>query len=334
MEVWTGLDSYRPDPDRPLILALGNFDGVHVGHQEILGRIVERAKEVGGSAGVFTFWEHPQRVLHDSGKPALLTSIEQRLFLIQERGADICFLLHFTSAFSKTQATDFVEKWLIRKVGAKEIYLGYNAHFGYGREGDSQLMQEASGRLGFDFFEAAPVKVNGEFVSSSLVRKLVLEGELERVQRILDRPFSLFATVVRGGGMGKALGFPTANLKPHNEVLPPRGVYPVEVRTLQFTLRKSGQEGRLEFISGQQGPWHQGVLNYGLRPTFGPSASLVPEVFLFDFSSDIYGKTVEIVFHPRLRDERTFVGAPALVRAIEEDVARARKYFTQSFTRA
>lgn len=336
MKVWTKIDRYQPDPERPLILALGNFDGLHQGHRKILQGVLASAKRRKGMAGILTFYEHPQRVLHGSQEPALLTSPQHRLLLLQEAGIEVCFLLHFTLELSRVAPDVFVKEWLLGRLGAKELHLGYNAHFGFGRRGDGALMRQLSKEHGFDFSEAEPVAVEGAFVSSSLIRKTIQEGDLERARLFLGRPFSLFASVVKGKGRGKKLGFPTANLRPHSEILPPQGVYPVEVRIHSFHLRPVQEEEEYRYEVEPPGEWRPGILNYGVRPTFDDSeGERVPEVFLFDFEGDLYGKTVEVLFHPRLREEKRFQSREELAEAIEEDVNRAEAYFRKinSFTR-
>lgn len=329
MRVWTRLENYQKDSARPLILALGNFDGLHSGHQEILQRVRDRARLRNGIPAVLTFFEHPQRVLHHSSRLSLLTSPQHRLLLFHEKRIEICFLVSFTIPFSKTTPETFVEEWLVQRLGVGEVHLGYNAHFGFDRKGDARLMRELAARLGFEFHESSPVKIEGEFISSSLIRRLIQEGELGQAKRFLGRPFSILASVVRGSGRGKELGFPTANLKPHSEILPPRGVYPVEVREACFHLRPTGRENEFEHQWEQVGEWRQGILNYGVRPTFEGTGEAVPEVFLFDFTGNLYGKTVEVIFHPRLREEEAFRNARELTQAIEKDVADAGRYFAK-----
>ena len=330
MKVWTRLDHYPRDVAAPLILALGNFDGVHAGHRKILARAVERAKKLQGNPAIFTFSEHPQKVLHHGHQPSLLTSPQHRLLLFQELGIEVSFLLPFTMDFSKIDAETFVAQWLVEKLRVKEIHLGYNAHFGFDRRGDGKLMKDLARKLGFQFEEAEPVKINGEFVSSSLIRKKIQEGDLVKAGQLLGRPFSIFASVVRGKGRGKTLGFPTANLRPHSEILPPRGVYPVEVRERAFHLKPGEFKDAFDLVVERPGKWHQGVLNYGNRPTFESGDSLVPEVFIFDYSGDLYGKTLEVLFHPRLREEKAFKSSADLVAAIHEDIAKTKRYFQKA----
>ena len=327
MRVWTRLENYSKDSRPPLILALGNFDGVHTGHQRILRKAVERAGQLGGVAAALTFAEHPQRVLHPTKEPTLLTSPEHRLLLLQGFGIETCFLLSFTISFARIDAETFVKEWLVDRLGVREIHLGYNAHFGFDRKGDSNLMRNLSKQLHFEFYEADPVEVDGDFVSSTLIRWLIREGKFVKARDFLGRPFSILASVIRGSGRGKALGCPTANLQPHSEILPPRGVYPAEVRERSFHLRPAENGGEFELVDEKPGPWLHGILNYGVRPTFGAEGPEVPEVFLLDYSGNLYGKTVEVVFHQKLRDERTFETPEKLTQAIEGDIAGVKEYF-------
>ncbi len=323
MRILKSVDSYRPDNQHPLFLGLGNFDGVHAAHEELIRRLVQLAKEAGGRSAVLTFFEHPQTVLHPGIKPQLLTSPDQKLFLLKGLGVDLCFLLPFTSHFSKTEPAEFVEEILVKKLKVRHVCLGFNARFGHNRRGDAKMMSELAARFGFEFDEMNPVKKAGDFVSSSRIRKLVEKGQLEEAFECLSRPFSIFAEVVRGEGRGAGLGTPTANLKPQNDILPPQGVYPVTVRVLKPLSKEPGDL--------EPGPWLQGVLNYGLRPTFGGSnKEAIAEVFIFDFKENLYGGLVEVVFHPLLRTERAFSGPEALKDQIAKDVEAVKHYFRQS----
>lgn len=331
MKIWTRVDLFQKDPRRPLFLALGNFDGLHLGHQRILKNVVEEARRAKGVPAILSFFEHPQKVLNQSRDPELLTSIQHRLFLFFEMGIESCFLFHFTLAFSKTPPSDFVKNILVGRLGVRQVRMGYNAHFGAGRQGNSEVMRTLARQLGFSFHEEEPVKVDDEFVSSTLIRRHVMQGELERAQTFLGRPFSIFASVVRGQERGRGLGFPTANLKPHNEILPPHGVYAVEAREKLYHLRPVSGTSEFEYVLERPGRWYQGLLNFGFRPTFELSQrSPVPEVFLFDFEGNLYGKTLEVVFRIRLREEIKFKESGELVRTIKKDVEHAKEYFRSS----
>lgn len=323
MQILSDFKQYQSD-GRPLILALGNFDGVHLGHQELLSRVTRSAKASGGTPAVLTFREHPQHILHPSSKPPLLTSLEHRLFLLAESGIELCFLMSFTPEFSRLDPSVFVRDILAGRLGAREIYLGHNARFGKNREGNADLMRSLSRECGFQFHQLEPVQAFGDTVSSSRIRTLVREGRLDEVELCLGRKFSVFGKVVKGAGRGSKIGFPTANLDVESEILPPLGVYPVEVRELE--LENPAGEAGAPFKVQKAGPWQAGILNYGYRPTFDEAEKkAVPEVYLLDFKGDLYEKTLEIRFRPKLRSEMTFSSVDALKNQIQSDILRARQ---------
>ncbi len=318
-----------PKNSRPLVLALGNFDGVHLGHQGLLARVTQSARSQNAIAAVMTFREHPQHVLHPTSKPPLLTSLEHKLFLLKEHGVELCFLLAFTTEFSSMPPEAFVREVLVGQLGVKEVYLGHNARFGRNREGDADLMRRLGRELGFAFYQLEPVQAAGDMVSSSRIRTLVREGKLDEAEICLGRKFSVFGTVVKGAGRGSKIGFPTANLEVASEILPPLGVYPVQVRELTSEAGAGSEAGVMGNL--QAGSWLPGILNYGYRPTFDEKVrKAVPEVYLFDFKGDIYGKTLEVRFYPQLRAELTFPDVSALKNQIQTDIQRARQVLAES----
>jgi len=331
MLVLRNLDSYQPNPARPLILGLGNFDGVHLGHQKLLSGVCETARQHKGMPAILTFQEHPQKILHPGSKPELLMSGDYKLFLLKEIGIELCFWLSFTEAFSKISAVEFVEDILVKKLQVKEVFLGYNAHFGHGRQGDAQLMRKLAAQFGFGFEEIEPVSVSGDFVSSTRIRKLVTEGHLDQASECLGHSFGFFGTVVKGSGRGEKLGYPTANLEVSSDVLPPYGVYPVKLRVLELEWAPPKGAPKQDFVVQDKGPWLTGIMNYGFRPTFegggGTSGKGIPEVFIFDLKEHLYGKTVEVLLHPRLRLEKKFESVEALKMQIAKDVEQAKLYF-------
>ncbi|MBI3312668.1 MAG: bifunctional riboflavin kinase/FAD synthetase [Candidatus Omnitrophica bacterium] len=312
----TDFQDFIPNPRKPLVLGLGNFDGVHLGHQALIQRVIQKAKKIHGQAALFTFRNHPQSVLHPQKPLELLTTAEHKLFLFKHYGAPLCFWQTFNRRFSKIEAEDFVKKILFQKLKVSEICLGSSAHFGHNRKGNAAFMRLLSHRLGFKFEEIPPIQKGGDIVSSSRIRRLVKSGHLEEAKDCLGRPFSIFAKVIRGKGRGKKLGFPTANLETRNSVLPPGGVYPVKLRLIQRNQKP--------------GKWLSGVLNYGIRPTFKKDGfKRVAEIFVLDFKGNLYGKTLEVVFYPKLRDEKRFAGPQVLKHQIGRDIAQAKKFFTK-----
>ena len=328
MRILDDLNLFQSSP-HPLFLGLGNFDGIHLGHRALLNEVVADARKNSGIASVLTFKEHPQQVLHPNWRPQLLMSGGYKQLKFDELGIDLCFWLSFTLEFSKLSAENFIRDILIEKLKVKKIYMGYNAFFGHNREGNAQTMEGFSRRLGFSFKKIEPVKIGGEFVSSSRVRKLITEGNFEEAEACLGGPFRIFGKVVSGAGRGKALGFPTANLKLDSGILPPFGVYPVRARVVTKTLNQEtvGEQT----LQSQFGQWNEGIMNFGLRPTFeqkGASTGAVPEVHLFSWQKDIEGANLETMVYPRLRPEKKFAGEEALKAQIHKDIRMAEAYFS------
>lgn len=324
MHLITGLDAARPSgAESGLILLLGNFDGVHAGHRQLLNWGVAEAKRTGGVATVFTFDRHPQTVLHPDSELALLTSPEQKLYLLSQCGINWCYWVPFTEAFSRLPAEKFIEDILVKRLKVSQVGLGYDARFGYRRQGDSELMKKLAAPSGFRVWTAEPLRKAGVPVSSSRIRQLLGEGKLETAHECLGRRFGFFGPVVRGRGRGAGLGVPTANLHLPGQALPPEGVYPVKARIMGIhrTFQKPGWE-TVEIKS--QSPWHAGVMNCGKRPTFEIGSARVTEVHLLDFEGDLYGSHLEIEVYPRIREEKAFANAALLKRQIEEDVHQAR----------
>ncbi|MDA9101140.1 riboflavin biosynthesis protein RibF [Omnitrophica bacterium] len=330
MRIYTETKAYSPSQNCPLVLIVGNFDGVHRGHQSLLARGIQEAARCQGKAAVLTFSKHPQAVLHPSGGPSLLTRPEHKLFLLSGYGIEDCFMLPFTKEFSELEAEQFVEQILVRQLGVHEVCLGYNAHFGYGRKGDVTLMKALAARFGFRFQETPPFKIAGEVVSSSRVRGLVQGGNLAQVQSCLNRPYGILCNVIRGAGLGKKLGFPTANLDTVGLMIPPAGVYPVRVRVLTISPKLPVKKPLAEIDFQPQAPWLQGVLNYGVRPTVdNVSASAIAEVHLPDFSADLYDQCLEVEFYPRLRAEKRFKNTQELKSQIIQDIKVMNNFFAE-----
>ena len=325
MKIVTDLARFDKKKFPKLVIALGNFDGVHRGHLEMIRMIREEAKKLGAFAAVFTFREHPQRILHRKENPPILTSLVHKLLLLQQAGLDLCILIDFTEALSQKEPDEFIRDIFVDRLGAKVVCMGFNARFGRNRSGDIKKMDELSHQYGFSFLQAPAFQVSGETVSSSMIRSLVKEGRLEQAAVLLGRPYSFFGTVVPGSGRGREIGFPTANLDPHSEVMPPEGVYAVWVRSLLCELVPN-EGGFTELQVSKGSASYQGVLNYGRRPTFESGENVVPEVHLLNFSDDLTGKTIEVTIGRRLRDERTFSSREALRCQIEIDIQESHQW--------
>ena len=303
MIVWHGLT--RCPPGTRAALALGNFDGVHLGHQAILQHVRARAQERGARALLVTFEPHPAEVLAPERRPRLLQTKRQKLAALEEAGMDAVLVLPFDLALAALSPQAFVER-LCSALTPVSVHVGTGFRFGRDRLGDVALLRTLGAEHGFAVEEVPPVEVDGQRVSSSRIREAVLAGRVDLARHLLGRPYAVEGRVVRGDGRGAALSFPTANLAVENELPPLRGVYVTE--TVALALR-----------------WPS-VTNVGVRPTFDGS-KLTVESHLIDYEGDLYGERVEARFLARLRDERRFADANALADQIACDRAAAVAWF-------
>lgn len=294
------------------VLTLGNFDGVHRGHQEILRRLVARARALDGQPIVLTFRPHPAAVLTPDRAPRLITDWRARLELIAEFGVEVTVIQRFTHTFATVDAEDFVRHMLLDNLGVRAVVVGHRVSFGHNRGGHADSLQRWGNQYGFDVEVVGPVDAGGMLVSSSAIRRAIEQGDVDRATILLGRPPSVAGHVVHGASRGHGLGFPTANLGVAGLVLPPDGVYAVRVRT------PAGQ--RL------------GVANLGVRPTFADKRRSL-EVHLLDWRGDLYSQRLEVIFVKQLRGEVRFPNPRALAAQIAQDVIAARAVLTDSKTR-
>jgi riboflavin kinase/FMN adenylyltransferase len=297
------------EPFQQPVLTIGNFDGIHLGHQSLFRKVRERAQAIRGTSLVVTFHPHPARILRSGRAPRQIVSDDNKINLIFEYGIEVVLSIPFNREFSQTSARSFVADLLVAKIGMKEIVVGYDYTFGRKREGNIHLLQELGEKLGFTVHIHPPVTVGTHVVSSTRIRELINSGAMEEAAQLLGRPFCLTGRIIPGKGIGRSLlGYPTANLDPKESLLPQRGVYLV----------------RLEHAGGT----HFGVTNVGFNPTFAGKHISV-ETFLLDFDGDLYGQELTVYFLKRLRGERTFPGPEALKIQIHKDVALARTWLVQ-----
>jgi riboflavin kinase/FMN adenylyltransferase len=290
----------------PVFLAIGVFDGVHLGHQAVIHRALGDARAAGGTAVVVTFKPHPLRVTKPEDAPRLLTSTAHKAQMIERLGVSDLLIVPFTAEFAAMPPEDFVLELHAACSPLREICVGHTWEFGKMRAGNLALLKRMGDEMGFDEVGIPAVEIGGEVVSSTLIRAAVEAGDLAKAALFLGRDFSILGTVVPGDQIGRTLGFPTANLSAHNEQFPPNGVYAVEAIHAGHTL--------------------PGVVNIGVRPTIeNASGARVMELHLFDFSADIYGQDIEVVFRRFLRPEQKFPGLEALKAQIACDVAQARQ---------
>lgn len=292
---------------RPTVLTLGVFDGLHLGHQRIMQRVVDRAKAVNAHATAITFDPHPRAVLHPESAPPLLQTLDQRLANLEVLGIEQAIVVHFDREFASKCAEDFIVDIIHDRLHAKEVYLGKGFAFGRARGGNIELLRKISPTLGFFADEVDEVQLRGQRISSSRIRELLADGRVNLVRRMLGRPYGVEGVIIRGDRRGHTIGFPTANLHPHNRVIPKFGVYATA------TLIDS--------------TWRRSITNIGVRPTFGADVDPSIESYIFDFDGELYGDVLRVRFLHRIRDERRFSGIDELKAQIEKDSRRALNYF-------
>ncbi len=289
------------------VVTIGNFDGVHLGHQKILSGVVERARANDLESAILTFYPHPACVLRPDAAPTLLMTLEQRLAAFDAMGINAALVLHFDAELAKISAEDFTKIFLIDTLRAKTILVGENFRFGNRQGGDVKLLQEIGRRSDFDVVIVPPVVANGVIVSSTAVRDALRDGRVEDAEPLLGRPFSLKGEIRPGTGKGRELVVPTLNLATDQETLPKNGVYATAT------------------VVGPRIYWS--VTNVGVRPTFD-GQKLAIESHLFDFAEQLTSGKMEVIFLKRLRDERKFSGPEALREQVLRDVEQARSVVT------
>jgi riboflavin kinase / FMN adenylyltransferase len=290
----------------PLFLAIGVFDGVHLGHQAVISAATSHARAADGTPVVMTFDPHPLKVLRPQHAPHLLTATQHKIALIRDLGVEHLLVINFARKFAATSPEEFVEELVMHSRPLREICVGHEWSFGKDRRGNLDLLKRLGVQFDFSVVGVPPVLVNGEVVSSTAIRQAVEKGDLAKGAEMLGREYTILGTVTHGDNLGKKIGFPTANLSAHSEQFPPNGVYFAEARV--------------------NGVLYYGVINLGYRPTVSSGKSeRVLEIHMLDFDRDIYGEDVEVRFMRHLRPERKFESLESLAQQIELDVRRARE---------
>jgi riboflavin kinase / FMN adenylyltransferase len=304
MEIVFGLEAIeQPFPDT--VLTIGNYDGVHLGHQKILSAVVKRAAEMQGTSMVMTFEPHPVKVIAPEKNIKLLTTTEEKARLIEAMGIQVLLLVNFNKEFSGMLPDDFINEVLIKKLHVREVIVGDHYTFGRHKKGTIELLKKQGKLLGFGVQAIRNVMVHGNIVSSSAVRSLLQKGAVSEAAKFLGRTYSIEGDVIKGKGRGqKLLHIPTANITTPVEIAPREGVYAVRV-DLRGTL-------------------YDGVANIGKNPTFG-NENVSYEVHLFSYSGNLLGENIRIHFIDRIRGERTFPDAAGLEKQIREDIDYARQ---------
>jgi riboflavin kinase / FMN adenylyltransferase len=289
----------------PIFLAIGVFDGVHLGHQSVISTSTSHARSANGTPVVITFDPHPLKVLRPHNAPHLLTATQHKIGLIRDLGVQHLLVIKFDKSFAATPPENFIEQLVMHSNPLGEICVGHEWSFGKDRRGNLDLLKKLGAQFNFNVVAIPPVKMDGAVVSSTAIRQAVEKGDLATAAAMLGRDYTVLGKVVPGGEIGKKLGYPTANLSAHSEQFPPNGVY-----FAQATL---------------DGVVYPGVVNLGYRPTVSSGKSeRILEIHLLDFDREIYGKDLEVRFVRYLRPEKKFENVDALVRQIEFDVRQAR----------
>jgi riboflavin kinase/FMN adenylyltransferase len=290
------------------VLAIGNFDGVHLGHRALLERLTAEARRLGLPAAVMTFEPHPRELFTPEQAPARLTSLREKLALLEACGVAEVFLLHFSRKLAGLTAEEFIDRVLVRGLAVRHLMIGDDFRFGKGRAGDFAMLQSAGQRHGFSVEAMHTIEINGERVSSSAVRDALGAGDLEHAARLLGRPYCISGRVVHGNKLGRKLGFPTANIQLKRKRVALTGVFAANV-------------------SGLDKRHLPGAASLGVRPTLGAGLRPVLEVHLFDFDREIYGSHVTVHLLHKLRDEAKYDSMEALTAQIARDVQRTQDYF-------
>jgi riboflavin kinase / FMN adenylyltransferase len=301
------LDSLHPVPEamRGAIVALGNFDGFHLGHQAVVDEAIRWARAEGRLAIIATFDPHPVRYFKPDAPPFRLTTLDQRQDLFEQAGADALLVIRFGADVAGMTAIEWIEQGLVGHLGAAGVVTGEDFTFGKGRTGNAQVLRDEGPRFGLTARAVGPVSLEGEVVSSSRIRAALLSGDCETATRLLTRPFAMRGTVQHGDKLGRTINFPTANLDIGMYLRPRYGIYAVTGRLADGRVLK-------------------GAANLGIRPTFDPPKELL-EPHFFDFSGDLYGQEIEVAFHHFLRPEAKFDGLDALVAQMALDCDEARR---------
>ena len=306
METIFGIDRITRRLVNPVV-TLGNFDGIHLGHQKILERVKTETSRVGGESVVITFEPHPLKVLSPKSCPPFLTPFRRKILLIEQSGMDVLLCIEFTKTFSEMSPSDFVKNILVEKVGAQKVIVGFNYHFGKNKKGNPQILKQIGSLFNLQVEIIDSLIIEGTTVSSSKIRELIKNGQVEKASKLLGRHYSILGKVIEGAKRGHLLGFPTANLEISEELTPLPGVYAVEVLWKRQSFK--------------------GVANVGWNPTFQTEGEgkISSEVYILDFNENIYGEQIQIDFVRRIRDEARFDSIAQLITQIQKDIEWAQE---------
>jgi riboflavin kinase/FMN adenylyltransferase len=309
MVIIKSLDEIKQDKNT--VVTLGTFDGIHLGHQQIVRSVVEKTRKYNARNFLITFDPHPRKIVSTKNHIKLLSTLNEKIKILTTLGIENLFVINFTEEFSQQTPEQFVIRYLVEGIGVKEIVIGYDHHFGKGRGGNFDLLNSLGEKYNFLITPVEGYKVGEETVSSTKIRNALLEGNVSKSNKMLGRYYSFAGKVVRGDGRGKQLGYPTANLKIENEdkLLPEIGIYAARC------------------LVGEK--WYNALLSIGCRPTFISDGSVIPEIYILDFDGDIYNKELIIKVIERIRGEEKFNSAEELIKQMDKDKEAGLKIFEE-----
>lgn len=287
--------------DEKSIITLGTFDGLHLGHQQIVDKVIQKSRNTGGRSFLITFDPHPRKVIPGRNDVKLLSTLDEKIMILKQMNLDNLFVINFTREFSRQSPEEFVEKYLVAGIGLKEIIIGYDHHFGKGRDGNFYILQELGSKFNFAVTLIPEFSIDSETISSTRIRNSLLAGDVVRAGKMLGRSYSFTGKIVRGDGRGKQLGFPTANISVDNpdKLIPANGIYAAEC-----------------IVNNEK---HFGLLSIGSRPTFHKDGNIIPEFYIFDFNKDIYEKIMQVNMVEKIRDEEKFNSVDELIIQMKKD---------------
>ena len=312
MKVYTDIDQFGP-VKKPFV-TIGTYDGIHFGHRVILNKLIKQAKAEGGESVLLTFYPHPRMILFpDDNNLKLLTTQPEKIKLLEKLGIEHLIIIPFTVEFSRMKAFEFVRDILVNKIGVHKLIIGYDHQFGRNREGSLKQLEEYAPMFEFEIEEIPAQDIDTVKISSTKIRNALMQGDIKTADEYLGYEYPISGEVIRGNQIGRALGFPTANIQYNNhyKLIPANGVYAVEIRVKETTYR--------------------GMMNIGRRPTLNDhDAGLTLEVNIFEFDENIYGKVITVLLRKRIRDEIKFKNLEALSAQLVKDKAQIEKYFKET----
>ncbi|MFI5236392.1 MAG: bifunctional riboflavin kinase/FAD synthetase [Ignavibacteriales bacterium] len=293
--------------DQNSVITLGTFDGLHLGHQQIIETVVQKAHQISGRSFLITFDPHPRKVIPGRNDVKILSTLDEKIAILEKLEMQNLFVINFTTEFSKQSPEEFVEKYLVHGIGLREVVIGYDHHFGKSRDGNFELLQELGSKFNFAVTLIPEYSIDDETVSSTKIRNALLSGDVQKAGKMLGRNYKFEGKIIRGDGRGKKLGFPTANLSIDNEdkLIPAKGIYAAECEV--------------------ESEKHFGLLSLGSRPTFHKNGEVIPEFYIFDFDEDIYDQVIQVNLVEKIRDEEKFNSVDELIIRMKKDEEAGRK---------